>query len=585
MTTFDKAANVLFGAASPETVIVRLYSGTEPEERRDFLAQLSSILPYLNWRAHIYVVHDNPADQIDGSSEVIQIVAQYLAGQKLSTVYVHPCIHMQSSEQSETHEWERLLNLMQPFQREAYDQQSEVRMLILPIIEPESTTSIETILTAAEFFRSRLAKPSFYFHEKSPLDPVTVLQRDLRVYVYPSPDMIAEGTITQLCMNHIFEGILERVEEDRPDLFGHCRRHIIIDEKDTAFFACFSQWEKARPLESFQQLEELPEDVDCVSCISRSCLSMEENLEANAKTEEGRQVHLGLGIALSQKHLHKDAITHARKAFELSTNDADRAVALLHKGLCHLSLRELALADETLREGSTFAIDQGLFSYHRGTVQFARNNYMAAIKRFEEALATESTQVPKDDLLFNLALSYINLEEFSRARSHFALIEQMSAPVHFYHGICDLGEGMVALALNRFNEALNMGPAPDDLSRIHFYRGTCLKELNRYDEAIVELGRAVEADSQDYMNYNLLGFCFYQVKKHEEAIEVFHKAIEINPGSAIDYASIGSNLRELGRLEDAIAMYKMAISIDPTLDFAMENIARLNEIIEKRSAE
>ena len=138
---------------------------------------------------------------------------------------------------------------------------------------------------------------------------------------------------------------------------------------------------------------------------------------------------------------------------------------------------------------------------------------------------------------------------------------------------------MVEPALAKFRQALDSGPAPEDLSRVLFYIGNCLKEMGQYGEAITELNKAVRSDPQDYMNYNLLGFCFYQLKEHERAIEAFHQAIEINPGSAIDYASIGSNLRELGRFEDAIAMYQMALSLDPTLTFAAENAAKLKEIL------
>lgn len=574
-----------FGDFMPETLIVRLDSGTEPEERRGFLGLLSSILPHLNWRGHIYIVDDDPIGQIDRVSEAIRVVSEYLIEQQLSTIYVHPFICMQESGPSETKQWENLLGLMQWFQQEAYDQQSEVRMLILPIIKPEAPMSVESILSTAAFFRARLAKPSFYFSEKSPLDPVTILQKDLRVYVDPSSETSAENIISQLWINHIFEDILERVETDRTELLVPCRRHLIIDERDEAIFECFAQWKKARPIESLEKLGEPLEKTNCPSCISYACLAMEENLGANAKSEEGRQVSLGLGIAFSKDEMHRDALSHARKAFELATNDADRAVALLHQGLCHLQLAELALAEETLKEGASYSTDPGLFSYHRGNVQFARKNYAEAIIRFKETLAAESTEVPTEDLYFNLATSYINLEDFSSARSYLDLMEQSSAPVQFHQGVCDLGEGLVEPALGKFREALNLGPAPEDLSRVRFYIGNCLKELCHYDEAIAELGKAVEADPQDYMNYNLLGFCFYQMKEHEKAIESFNKAIEINPGSAIDYASIGSNLRELGRFEDAIAMYHMALSLDPTLGFAMENIAKLTEILKEQSAE
>ncbi len=284
-----------------------------------------------------------------------------------------------------------------------------------------------------------------------------------------------------------------------------------------------------------------------------------------------------------KKNMHNDALPHTRSAFKLSTSDENRAIALLHQGLCHMSLMELSKADEILKKGRAYSTDPGLFSYRRGNVQFAGQNYVKAIKLFKEALEAKSPEVPEKDLLFNLAVSYVNTEEFSRARHYLDLVKQVSSPVRFYQGVCDLAEGLVEPALEMFREALALGPVPEDLSRILFYIGNCLKELGQYDEAIIELEKAIGADPHDYMNHNLLGFCFFQVKKHEKAIEAFHKAIEINPDSAIDHASIGSNLRELGRLEDAIAMYTKALSLDPDLSFARENITKLEKILKQRS--
>jgi tetratricopeptide (TPR) repeat protein len=574
-----------FGTLPPETLVIRLYSDNKPDKHRDFQKQFLSILPYLNWRSHIYIVNDDPAGQIDGALKIIGTIAEYFAGQKLSTIYIHPFITMHGADKSQVKEWGKLLKLMLPFQKEAYDQQNEVRILLLPIIEPLKGASVEEILFAVEFFRTRLAKPRLYFHEKSCLDTEIIHKKDLRAYIDPSSETSAKGITSQLWINHVFDDIQKRVQEDQAELIAPCSRHLILDEKHDAMFTCFTQWKNAKPAESLGQLEKQPEDVDCHTCISNSCLSMEPNLLANTEGEERSQVFLGLGMALSKKNMHKDALPHTRAAFKLSTNDENRAIALLHQGLCHMSLMELSKADEILKKGRAYSTDPGLFSYHRGNVRFAGQTYVKAINLFKEALEAKSPEVPEKDLLFNLAVSYVNMEEFSRARHYLDLVEQVSSPILYYQGVCDFAEGLVESAIERFREALALGPAPEDLSRILFYIGTCLKELGQYDEAIIELEKAIAADPHDYMNYNLLGFCFFQVKKHEKAIEAFQKAIGINPDSAIDHASIGSNLRELGRLEEAIAMYTKALSLDPALSFAKENITKIEDILKQRSIE
>jgi ribosomal protein S12 methylthiotransferase accessory factor len=84
--------------------------------------------------------------------------------------------------------------------------------------------------------------------------------------------------------------------------------------------------------------------------------------------------------------------------------------------------------------------------------------------------------------------------------------------------------------------------------------------------------------------YNLRGFCHFKLKQHQEAIAAFERAIEIDPGSAIDYANIGSNLRELGFKAEAIKLYKMALELDPEIDFARDNIARLERELDQGQA-
>lgn len=144
-------------------------------------------------------------------------------------------------------------------------------------------------------------------------------------------------------------------------------------------------------------------------------------------------------------------------------------------------------------------------------------------------------------------------------------------------GICDLGEGRVESALEKFNAALEAGPTPEDLSRVLFYIGTAQKELGRFDEAIETLVKAVEADPEDLANHNLLGFCYYKTGRHEEAVKCFRRAIEIDPRSGIDHANLASNLRDLGRIDEAIPLYEKALNLDPTLGFARTNLKKLRK--------
>lgn len=130
-------------------------------------------------------------------------------------------------------------------------------------------------------------------------------------------------------------------------------------------------------------------------------------------------------------------------------------------------------------------------------------------------------------------------------------------------------------ALNLFERSLDLGPSDLDRPAVLTHLGVCLKDMERYEEALSRFGQARELDPKQWEIQHLSGFCCFMLQRHEEALEFFSAALEINPGSGIDYANIGSCLRELGRTEDAIKMYRNALEIDPNLDFARQNIERL----------
>lgn len=567
----------VFGPAPAETLILKTAAQSPEAEAVAFLEEARHILPHMNWRAHIFLVDESPAEGSGRASHLIRMAADYLAGQPLATLYVHPVLPLSAFAAQVFADWEEILRPVRAFQREAYHRQGEVRLIVLPIIEVRRGFSEEQLLSIAGFFRERFSKPSFYFHGESPLDPETVSRNDLRVYVGPAKDFSARVWMEQLRINHAFERVLEWIEGEPSAPPGPCGRFLIMDQEAGRRYPCFARWERGEPGET------LGSEVlrHCPGCMGEACLRMKANIEANGRVAEGRQAALALASAFSAEGRWAEGAAQARRALEFSSRPDEKAAALLHEGLCLANLGQRDRAEGAFREGAAYSADRGPFEYHLGTIAFSRKDYSEAARCFERALASGSPNVSREDALFNRALSLINEGDFRQALGCLNRMERLSAPVWFYRGVCRLGEGLAETALEDFRRALAEHPAPEDLSRVHFYAATCLKEMGRYEEAIAELEQAIEADPEEYLNYNLMGFCYYRLRRFEEAIKALHRAIEENPLSAIDYASIGSSLRELGRLEDAIAMYAMALSLDPELTFARENMAKLKEILQE----
>jgi ribosomal protein S12 methylthiotransferase accessory factor len=147
--------------------------------------------------------------------------------------------------------------------------------------------------------------------------------------------------------------------------------------------------------------------------------------------------------------------------------------------------------------------------------------------------------------------------------------------IQFFLGTCHLALEEPATALPFFEKALALEPKEQDVPSIYSYMGLCLKDLGQYREAIAAVHKAEALDRERTDVYNLMGFCYYKLKEHEKAIDCFKRVLELNPASAIDYANIGSNYRDMGDREKAVHYYRLALELDPTIEFARENLERL----------
>ena len=149
--------------------------------------------------------------------------------------------------------------------------------------------------------------------------------------------------------------------------------------------------------------------------------------------------------------------------------------------------------------------------------------------------------------------------------------------IQFFLGLSNLSMGEPLKAMEYLEEALKLGPKQQDIPSIYSYMGVCLRDLERYREAIATLRKAEEYDRERTDIYNLMGFCFFKLKEHKKAIKCFRRVLQLDPGSAIDYANIASNYRDMGDREQAVRHYRLALELDPTIDFARENLQRLQQ--------
>ncbi len=153
----------------------------------------------------------------------------------------------------------------------------------------------------------------------------------------------------------------------------------------------------------------------------------------------------------------------------------------------------------------------------------------------------------------------------------------------FYSGRLYYDQGMTEIALDHFEDALNHHPNDEDLPYLYSYKGSCLRDLGRFDEAINALGKGLEHDEERPDIHNSIGVCYFKCDLFEQAVFHFQRAVELNPVSAIDYANLALNLEKLDKRDQAIKNYQIALSQDATIAFAAQRLAGLLTPADKTS--
>jgi len=104
-----------------------------------------------------------------------------------------------------------------------------------------------------------------------------------------------------------------------------------------------------------------------------------------------------------------------------------------------------------------------------------------------------------------------------------------------------------------------------------------LLSKNNFDEAILNLNKAINLQPNFDQAHNNLGNILKNTGKFEEAVNCYREALKINPNYAEAYSNLGNALTEIGKIEEAIVNHQKALKLNPKYKIANvnESIARL----------
>jgi len=100
-----------------------------------------------------------------------------------------------------------------------------------------------------------------------------------------------------------------------------------------------------------------------------------------------------------------------------------------------------------------------------------------------------------------------------------------------------------------------------------------LKNEGRFEDAILELQPALEAEPHSVALLLVMGFCLIELDRRQEAAKIFEVALRLDPNSAEASFGYGWAAERLGSLEVAESSYRRAVALNPDHADALAGLA------------
>ncbi|UCE39868.1 MAG: protein kinase [Candidatus Aminicenantes bacterium] len=109
-----------------------------------------------------------------------------------------------------------------------------------------------------------------------------------------------------------------------------------------------------------------------------------------------------------------------------------------------------------------------------------------------------------------------------------------------------------------YNWAIGLNPS---YAIAHHWYGSLLRDMGRFDEALIEMEKARELNPFSLSVNTSIGYLFYFGRQYEQAITQVQKALQMDPDFHWAHDAIGLAHLQKGEFEEAIAAFQKAVSL------------------------
>jgi len=217
--------------------------------------------------------------------------------------------------------------------------------------------------------------------------------------------------------------------------------------------------------------------------------------------------------------------------------------------------------------------------YKRAAAYMLERDYDPAFEDFNKAIEINPDHIPA---ITKRGIIYGTKEAFDLAMKDFNRAIELDAgypPAYLNRGICYYETGNNELAIQDLNKVLEISSEPVLIKQARQYSALCRRtndlrkcekgmahiDNRQYNEAIVELKRVIESNSENAAAYFYLGMAYDNQENYDLAVAALDKVIELDPEFPCAHNNRGWVYLKTAHYTRALADFSKEIEFTPDL--------------------
>lgn len=275
----------------------------------------------------------------------------------------------------------------------------------------------------------------------------------------------------------------------------------------------------------------------------------------------------GLGKISFKQKKYSTALENYIKATDADNNFAP---AFFEKGLMFYLLDKFTDAIEAFER-----YDQLVPGSPRGKTYFAKSyygkgDYDKALEILDEVLAKDPEYSEA-----NKYAAYVMIEkkQYDKADEYFAKVkpEDLNSEDYTKRAKIHVDKKEFSEAYADLDKAVELDPGDENT---YFEYGKALFAEQKYGDARIKFGKAIELGILNVAAYVYAGICDFYLNEFDKGTQILTKSIELNPKIASAYLWRANNYAGFAKNAEACADYKKYLEFEPTDAFVLEQVKK-----------